>query len=159
MDNLIISPKRGGVMINRPTKEFKALHDGKTELEILTALQDVIFKNPQDKANSSVVDGDVALPADLDLRFAWVKTGNSVGVSMPRARTFWLDKINRIWDREKDARVKIITGLDAFGQDSSVERVGLLNTQTAVDNVGPNITAAGTPAMLKAVWPVGLPTE
>ncbi len=103
----------------------------------------------------------VALPKKEDIPFgrALRLNGGIFSTDMPTARAVHQERIEAIKDREmKILGADIVIG-QALGNDITGLQAQIQGIQTAIDNVGPNIAAAGTPVMLKAVWPVGLPTE
>ena len=146
----------GSVSNTVPTNSFKSLHSGKTEDEIL----DLIEASSVPPAATDIKRiQDTAFPSDRVFRDAWETVGNTIRENMGKARVIHTDHINKIKDREMKSRVNQIVIQEAMGQDATVLKSEIQGIQTAIDNVGPNINAAGTPAILKAVWPAGLPTE
>ena len=118
----------------------------------------VAMKDVPVGASHSIVEEDT-LPTDRTFRGAWKKAGPNINIDLPAARVIHQDHIERIKDREMKLLADQIVIQQALGNDVTALQAGIQGIQTAVDNVGPNINAAGTPAILKAVWPVGLPTE
>lgn len=151
-------PHDGGVAILTVTPEFIAKNVGLTEDEILDLIQaeDISPTIPTDGIKRMQA---AQLPGFAEFRNAWDLVGNTVLIDMPKAKVIHQTKISRIKDREMKILVDDIVIGQALAQDVTGLQSQVQDIQTAVDNVSQNINAAGTPAILKAVWPVGLPTE
>lgn len=157
MDERIIFEKNGKVSILSPSLNYRTNRDDLNDAEFF---QHLINKDvPESMRASAQVVNLSSIPVDRTFRNAWRKNGVTIQVNLPEAREIHRDKIAGISDREMKALVDEIVIGQALGNDVTALQAQIQGIQTAVDNVGPNINAAGTPAMLKAVWPVGLPTE
>lgn len=139
-----------------PTNSFKKLHKDKTEDQILDLVE--AQSVPPGSINIKRIPEN-AFPADRIFRDSWEIVGNTIQENMSKARIIHQERMNRIKDREMQSLANQIIVQEALGNDATVIKSEIQGIQTAIDNVGPNINAAGTPAMLKAVWPAGLPRE
>lgn len=157
MDKIVIFTRPSGSMSTiSPAPEYRVKKKDLDDDEFMQHIIDIDL--PAGVTDFAVVDLS-ELPTDRAFRNAWRKNGVNIRVDLPEARTIHQAKIDRIKNREMKPLVDDIVIQQALGNDVTALQAQIQGIQTAVDNVGPNINAAGTPAMLKAVWPAGLPTE
>ncbi len=157
MDKRIIFDNNGTLTVLIPSDNYRKRCNDLNDSEFC---QHLIKKDipATMRASAAVVDIS-AIPNDRTFRDAWKKNGSKIRIDLPEARLIHQDKIDRIKDREMKRIAENIVIQQALGNDITALQDKIQDIQTAIDNVGPNINAAGTPAVLKAVWPVGLPKE
>ena len=159
MDDIIIFPNgaTGEVHVLNIADEYR---EQRIDLNDVEFLDHIIDKDVPPLNKLSAVKAKIAtLPGDRWFRNAWKKVGTSIQIDMPRAKVIQQAKIDRIKAREVKRIAEEIVIEQALGNDVTALQAEIQGVITAVANVGPNINAAGTPAILKAVWPVGLPTS
>lgn len=88
------------------------------------------------------------IPQDRTFRDAWVKNGKTIGVNMNKARNIHMGRIRSAGDRK-------LLGLDVEqlkGNDVADAKQTLRKLLDTFD-----LTGAGTPDALKALWPSEVP--
>lgn len=108
---------------------------------------------PKDAANVQIVDRS-DIPADRTFRAAWVSSGSSVAVDMPRARDVHRMRMRR---KRKAAFLDLDAAYqraDEIGDAQAKAEIGKRRQALRDAPAHPDIESAQTPEQLKAVWPL-----
>jgi hypothetical protein len=150
------NPETGGLTIGVPA--FNDLHLSKvwTHDQILEVFISQIVPDGVDYR--TVDESDIPIKEDLPFRNAWMDTGASIGVDMPKARAIHLAEIRTVRDAELEKEdiniLKAIEAGDTSEQSAVATKKQALRDIPATFDI---TTDVDTPEKLKAKWPTELP--
>lgn len=151
MKVIISDNQAGGIRVDYPTpqKIREIMASGLSESE---AISEIVGK--LNRVNPVVIES-TDLPGDRDFRNAWVKSGVSVSVDMPKARVIHMGRIREV----RDSELKRLDQESLKNMESGSSNTAVSNSKQRLRDIPQNfdLSAFKTPQALKAAWPVGLP--
>lgn len=154
-----------------PLRNAFRRNGGRLHFETVTVMQKVLVKERQRETpaeaaqrflvklppdtNAHIVD-PAALPQSREFRNAWVKIGDAVAVSLPRARAIQLERIRKARDRTLQETDGMMLADQEQGKDVKALKARRQEWRDIPQTIQASLDAAKSAEDISKVWPSNL---